>query len=85
MVLDTDTYNEVDDQFALAYALLSPDKIDLQAIYAAPFHNDRSENAGDGMEKAMKKSSVCSNSWTNRLIILRFAVPIGIWKTLKHL
>lgn len=52
MVLDTDTYNEVDDQFALAYALLSPEKIDLLAVYAAPFHNDRSENAGDGMEKS---------------------------------
>ena len=25
MVLDTDTFNEVDDQFALAYALLSPE------------------------------------------------------------
>jgi hypothetical protein len=25
MVLDTDTYNEIDDQFALAYALLSED------------------------------------------------------------
>ncbi|MFW5866207.1 MAG: nucleoside hydrolase, partial [Armatimonadota bacterium] len=23
MVLDTDTYNEIDDQFALAYSLLS--------------------------------------------------------------
>lgn len=55
MVLDTDTYNEVDDQFALAYALLSPDKIDLQAIYAAPFHNDRSENAGDGMDKSYEE------------------------------
>jgi purine nucleosidase len=55
MVLDTDTYNEVDDQFALAYALLSPDKINLQAVYAAPFHNDRSQNAGDGMEKSYKE------------------------------
>lgn len=52
MVLDTDTYNEVDDQFALCYALLSPEKIKLEAVYAAPFHNDRSENAGDGMEKS---------------------------------
>lgn len=34
MVLDTDTYNEVDDQFALAYALLSPDKIEVEAVYA---------------------------------------------------
>ena len=42
MVLDTDTYNEVDDQFALSYALLSPEKLNVQAIYAAPFYNDRS-------------------------------------------
>ena len=27
MVLDTDTYNEIDDQFALAYAALSPERI----------------------------------------------------------
>ncbi len=32
-VLDTDTFNEIDDQFAVVYALLSPEKIDLQAIY----------------------------------------------------
>ena len=31
IVLDTDTYNEVDDQFAVVYALLSPEKIRLQA------------------------------------------------------
>lgn len=29
MVLDTDTYNEVDDQFALAYALLSPERLNV--------------------------------------------------------
>ena len=52
MVLDTDTYNEVDDQFALAYSLLSPDRLDVQAIYAAPFHNDRSIGPKDGMEKS---------------------------------
>jgi len=52
MVLDTDTYNEVDDQFALAYALLSPEKIGIEAVYAAPFKNNRSESAGDGMEKS---------------------------------
>ena len=55
MVIDTDTYNEVDDQFALAYALLSPEKIDLEAVYAAPFHNHRSESAGDGMEKSYEE------------------------------
>jgi purine nucleosidase len=55
MVLDTDTYNEVDDQFALAYAYLSNDKIDLQAVYAAPFLNKRSESPGDGMEKSYEE------------------------------
>lgn len=55
MVLDTDTYNEVDDQFALAYAILSPGKIDLQAVYAAPFKNHRSESPGDGMEKSYQE------------------------------
>ncbi len=50
-VLDTDTYNEIDDQFALVQAMLSPDRIALEAIYAAPFHNKRSSGPGDGMDK----------------------------------
>ncbi len=55
MVLDTDTYNEIDDQFAVVYSLLSPDKLGLEAIYAAPFHNDRSSGPGDGMEKSYEE------------------------------
>ncbi len=51
-VLDTDTYNEIDDQFALAYAMLSPEKLNMKAITAAPFFNDRSSNPGDGMRKS---------------------------------
>lgn len=52
MVLDTDTYNEVDDQFAVAYALLAPEKLRVEALYAAPFHNNRSSGPEDGMEKS---------------------------------
>ena len=52
MVLDTDTYNEIDDQYALAHALLAPDRVTLEAVYAAPFHNDRSTGPGDGMRKS---------------------------------
>ncbi len=52
MVLDTDTYNEIDDQFALVYALLSPERIVCEAIYAAPFHNKRSAGPEDGMRKS---------------------------------
>jgi inosine-uridine nucleoside N-ribohydrolase len=54
-VLDTDTYNEIDDQFALVYALLSPEQMTIEAIYAAPFLNDRSESAADGMEKSYEE------------------------------
>ena len=36
-VIDTDTRNEIDDQFALAWALLSQDKLDIAGIYAAPY------------------------------------------------
>lgn len=39
VILDTDTFNEIDDQFALAYMLKSPDKFNIKAITAAPFHN----------------------------------------------
>lgn len=56
IVLDTDTYNEVDDQFAILYALMSPEKINLKAIYAAPFYypkwNKKSSSPEDGMLKS---------------------------------
>ena len=52
MVLDTDAYNEIDDQFAISYALRASDKMTVKALYAAPFHNGRSTSAADGMEKS---------------------------------
>ena len=55
VVLDTDTYNEIDDQYAVAYSLLSPERISLEAIYAAPFVNNRSGSAAEGMEKSYEE------------------------------
>ena len=55
MVLDTDTYNEIDDQFAVVHALLSPEHLNVEALYAAPFHNNRSNDAEDGMEKSYEE------------------------------
>ncbi len=51
-VLDTDTYNEVDDQFTLAYALLAPEAVDLRAVIAAPFSNFRAATPAEGMRKS---------------------------------
>ncbi len=55
VVLDTDTYNEIDDQYALAYLIRSDDKLNLKAIYAAPFFNDKSSGPADGMEKSYQE------------------------------
>ncbi|MDO4460298.1 MAG: nucleoside hydrolase [Clostridia bacterium] len=52
VILDTDTYNEIDDQFALAYMVKSDEKLNVKAIYAAPFTNDKSTGPKDGMEKS---------------------------------
>lgn len=55
MVLDTDTFNEIDDQFAVIHALGSPGRLKVEALYAAPFHNDRSSGPADGMEQSYQE------------------------------
>ena len=55
VVIDTDTYNEIDDQYALSYLIKSDEKLDLKAIYAAPFFNEKSTGPADGMEKSYRE------------------------------
>ncbi|MCL2420828.1 MAG: nucleoside hydrolase [Defluviitaleaceae bacterium] len=52
VVLDTDAYNEIDDQYAIAYLLASHPFLRTEAIYAAPFFNHRSTSPEDGMERS---------------------------------
>jgi inosine-uridine nucleoside N-ribohydrolase len=52
VVLDTDTYNEIDDQFALAFLIKSAGRLNLKGIYAAPFFNTNASSPADGMEKS---------------------------------
>ena len=52
VVLDTDAYNEIDDQFAISYMLRSKEKLNVKAIYAAPFFNSNSTSPEDGMERS---------------------------------
>lgn len=50
-ILDTDTYNEIDDQFALVQMLFSKKRINVLSINAAPFSmNNRSNDPQKGME-----------------------------------
>ncbi len=52
LVLDTDAYNEIDDQFAIAYMLAYRERLNVRGIYAAPFKNRRAETPAVGMEKS---------------------------------
>lgn len=52
VVLDTDAYNEIDDQFAICYMIKSTQKLCVKGICAAPFLNAKSVSAADGMYKS---------------------------------
>ena len=52
VILDTDAYNEVDDQYAIAYMFLSPERINVLGLCAAPFYNKLSSSPEDGMNKS---------------------------------
>ena len=52
VILDTDTYNECDDQFALAYLLKSQERFNIEAITVAPYHHDNNISIIEGNEKS---------------------------------
>ena len=78
MILDTDTANEIDDQFALAWTLLSKDKIDLLGVTAEPYsfqhHKDELIEAFDIISNNKTIDNTKENlvsdyrSWVNGLI-----------------
>ena len=55
VVLDTDTFNEIDDQFAIVFMAESQDKLHVRGIFAAPFHNHHSKSPEDGMERSYEE------------------------------
>ncbi len=56
-VLDTDTFNEEDDQFALAYAVKAHEQgeLVLEAVYAAPFSRPDILDPAEGMELSYRE------------------------------
>lgn len=63
VILDTDTYNECDDQFALAYLLKSQDKFNVEAITIAPFQNHWIPSDDSGIELSYEEAKkVCELS-----------------------
>ena len=65
VILDTDTYNECDDQFALAYMIKSQDIFNIEAITVAPYsHKERNETVTRGREKSYNEILKICN-WLN--------------------
>ncbi len=74
LLIDTDTANEIDDQFALAWALLSPERMTVEAITAEPFSFAHHQPALLTAEQAIENGTEHSEhlvggfqGWINRL------------------
>ena len=65
IILDTDTYNECDDQFALSYLIKSKDLFNIEAITVAPYsHTKRDVKVRDGQELSYNEILKMCN-WLN--------------------
>ena len=53
-ILDTDAFNEIDDQYAVTYAFAAED-LNVLAFTAAPFDCEKSTGPADGMEKSYQE------------------------------
>lgn len=64
VILDTDTYNECDDQFALAYMIKNQGLFNIEAITVAPYsHKDKNETVLSGREKSYNEIiKICNMS-----------------------
>ncbi len=57
VIIDTDAGCEIDDQFAIVYALLSSENIEIRGITAAPFFNPSLNAPREGMERSYQEVS----------------------------
>lgn len=76
VIIDTDTANEIDDQYALTWVLLSPDRLTLQGVTAVPFsfvhHRDNLitnyDKLKDNMANADDSFMGGFGNWEKRLV-----------------
>lgn len=74
LLIDTDTANEIDDQYALAWALLSPEKFDIEAMTAEPYSFAHHQKGLVAAEKALEDGTIYNEymvggfqGWISRL------------------
>lgn len=71
VILDTDTNNEADDQFALAYLINSKDRLILDAVTIAPYSPKDGSSVSDGINEsyniAKKVFEFCNEPYFNNI------------------
>jgi len=80
VVIDTDAANEIDDQFAIAWALQSPDRLEIEAVLAEPYsfrhlRDGLLEAAAliDGKQQTTEAESALIDSYSSWVLGLREA------------
>ncbi|MBT0956734.1 nucleoside hydrolase [Alphaproteobacteria bacterium KMM 3653] len=73
VIIDTDTANEIDDQYALAWALLSPERLNLIGVTAVPF------SFAHHKEGLIKSSEILRNGGPKDAAEEKFMGDLGGW------
>ena len=82
LLIDTDTANEIDDQYALAWALLSPEHMTVEAVTAEPFSFAHHRPGLLSAEEAIESGKAYSEhlvggfqGWIQRLSLIHISEP----------
>ncbi len=55
IILDSDVFNEIDDQFAIAYMVKNQDRLNIKGITIAPFssiHNKKVKDVSESIDRS---------------------------------
>ncbi len=78
VIIDTDAKNEIDDIWAIALAILSPERFKIEGFVAANFDNNRPEAGPDSIEASFKEINTILDKagLANRWPVLRGSAPM---------
>ena len=78
VIIDTDAKNEIDDVWAIALAILSPERFKIEGFVAANFDNNRPEAGPDSIDASFKeiKTILSKAGLTGKWPILRGSSPM---------
>ena len=78
VIIDTDAKNEIDDVWAIALAILSPERFKIEGFVAANFDNNRPETGPDSIDASFKeiKTILSKAGMEGKWPVLRGSAPM---------